>query len=71
MKKLKCSIVMLITPFQLVCNDVNSMDRVKALLLLECNDIATCLTCYCNVYMGHKSRNFVVTKLCLYMADCN
>lgn len=35
-----CSIVMLITPFHLVCSDKNNMDSVKALLLLECN-IAT------------------------------
>lgn len=40
MEELKCSIVMLITPFQFVCNDINSMERVRALLLLECN-IAT------------------------------
>lgn len=35
-----CSIVMLITPFHLVCSDKNNMDSVKALLLLDCN-IAT------------------------------
>lgn len=45
MKELICSIVMLITPIQLVCNVVNSMDRVKALLQLECHYMATCLAC--------------------------
>lgn len=54
-----------------MCNDVNSMDRVKVLLLLECNDIVICLICYCNVYMGYKLWNFVVIKFCFYMVDCN